>query len=274
MRDIARFLKEDLGSEGDITTKSIIGKQKVTAHIIAKENCVVAGIDEARKILWQFKIDSKKFTDDGSKIRKGDVVLELEGDAKKILSIERLILNFMMRMSGIATLTAEVVDKSRKINPEIDIAATRKTTPGFRYYEKKAVILGGGSPHRLGLYDSILIKDNHLKVVGSIEEAVSKSKKNAHGKIVEVETDNMQEAIRALKAGADVIMLDNFKPADVEKTVKKLKSLKKDVLIEVSGGITPENIEQYAKWADIISLGALTHSYKSKDFSLEVTKVI
>lgn len=273
MRDMQRFLKEDLGTRGDITTKAIIGNQNAVAKIFAKEPCIVAGLDEARKIFERMNLETRKFTDDGSRVSAGEEVLEIEGPAKKILAGERLVLNFIIRMSGIATITADVVEKCRKINPEIDIAATRKTTPGFRYYEKKAVILGGGSPHRLGLFDSILIKDNHLKIIGSIEKAVKKAKEKAKGKIVEVEVDGLNDAIAAVKAGADIIMLDNFKPSMLEKSIKKLKEIKKDILIEVSGGITPDNIIKYAKYADIISLGALTHSYKSKDFSLEIIKV-
>jgi nicotinate-nucleotide pyrophosphorylase (carboxylating) len=274
MRELGRFLREDLGFQGDITSEAVVGRKSVLARVLAKGDCVVAGLEEADEIFSNSGLRSKKLAVDGSRVLAGTVVLEIRGDAKKVLAGERLALNFLMRMSGIATMTADVVKKCRKINPAIDIAATRKTTPGFRYYEKKAVVLGGGSPHRFGLFDSVLIKDNHLKLVSSIESAIGLAKKKYKNKIVEVEVEDMRQALRALKAGADIIMLDNFAPEDVEATVGKLKELNKDVLIEVSGGITPDNITRYAKWADIISLGALTHSYRSMDFSLEIARTV
>jgi nicotinate-nucleotide pyrophosphorylase (carboxylating) len=272
MKDLKRYLREDLGNRGDITSEAVLGREKAVAKIFAKQDCVVAGLDEARSVFESMNLEVRKFTDDGSHVKRGDEVLEVSGDAKKILAAERTALNFVMKMSGVATVTSVVVEKCRPLNHNIDIAATRKTTPGFRYFEKKAVILGGGSPHRLGLYDSILIKDNHLMLVGSISEAIRRAREKSKGQIIEVETRTAKDAELAVRAGADVIMLDNFKPGDIPATVKKLRGIKKDVLIEISGGITPDNICQYAKYADIISLGALTHSYSSMDFALKVVK--
>jgi nicotinate-nucleotide pyrophosphorylase (carboxylating) len=171
-------------------------------------------------------------------------------------------------MSGIATLTNKLVEKCKKSNPKVEIAATRKTTPGCRYYEKKAVKIGGGIPHRYGLYDAILIKDNHIKMVGSVEECIKRVKKT--GKEIEIEVENIDDAMKAAKSGANIIMLDNFTPEDVKKAYKKIKKINKNIEVEVSGGIKPENITEYAKYAEVISLGMLTHSVKSVDFSLEI----
>ena len=158
----------------------------------------------------------------------------------------------------------------RKINPNITIAATRKTTPGFRKFEKKAVSIGGGETHRFGLYDAVMIKDNHLKLIGTVEEAINRVKKKIHNKFIEIEVENEKDALTAAKLNVDVIMLDNFDPVYGEKVAMAIKKLNSNVLIEISGGITENNIERYASFADRISLGYLTHSIKSKDFSLEI----
>jgi nicotinate-nucleotide pyrophosphorylase (carboxylating) len=178
-----------------------------------------------------------------------------------------------MRMSGIATQTKALVERCRKMNPHVRIAATRKTTPGFRYFEKKAVMLGGGDPHRYRLDDAFIIKDNHLRIVGSVKEAVRRAKKGGFTKKIEIEVENLRDALEAVNAGADIIMLDNMTPKEAEETAKKIKEIKKSVIVEISGGITPDNIIDYAKFADVISLGWLTHSTKAVDFSLEIIEV-
>ena len=152
------------------------------------------------------------------------------------------------------------------------IAATRKTTPGFRLYEKKAVIVGGGEPHRYGLYEWVLIKDNHLKLIGSVEEALKRVQRKTPGKLIEIEVENERDALAAAKRNVDVIMLDNIPPRTGEAIARKIRQINPRIHIEVSGGITRENITKYAAFADRISLGALTHSVKSKDFSLEIFK--
>ncbi|HEC86465.1 MAG TPA: carboxylating.nicotinate-nucleotide diphosphorylase, partial [Thermoplasmatales archaeon] len=157
-----------------------------------------------------------------------------------------------------------------KINPNVKIAATRKTTPGFRKFEKKAVEIGGGIPHRFGLYDAVLIKDNHIAGVGSITEAINKVKNKVKGKVIEVEAQNEKDALQAACLGVDVIMLDNLSPGEGKRIVKKIREINPDTLIEASGGITSESIADFASFADIISLGYLTHSVKAKDFSLEL----
>jgi len=175
-----------------------------------------------------------------------------------------------MRMSGIATLTDSLVRECRKVNPRVKVAATRKTTPGFREFEKRAVALGGGWPHRMGLYDAILIKDNHIKVAGGVKKALERARRKGRGRKIEIEVETPEQAYAALRSGADIIMLDNFKPGEAVKLAKELKKKRPGVLIELSGGIRPGNIAEYARAGDIISLGWLTHSVKSVDFSMKL----
>ena len=269
---LQEFLREDIGS-GDITSELVIPPNtKAKGRILCKEQCVLAGVAEAKAVFEELGANVSRSKEDGPEVRKGDVVLEVEGPARSILAGERLALNFVMRMSGIATLTHNLVARCRRINPKIRVAATRKTTPGFREFEKKAVLLGGGDPHRAGLYDAVLIKDNHIRVAGGVKEALRRAKGGSFTKKIEIEVENEKDARTAAENGADIIMLDNFKPDDAKKLSAELKKINPDVLIEVSGGIRPENVEQYAAGADIISLGWLTHSVKSVDFSMEIEK--
>jgi len=270
MDDIDRFLKEDLGEEGDITSDSLFTNESTSAEIIAKEDCIVAGLEEAKKVFEKTGAKTTLQVNDGAFVKKGTVVAKIKGPARSILKGERLALNIIGRMSGIATETKTLVDLCRKINPNVTIAATRKTTPGFREYEKKAVILGEGEPHRFGLYDAVLIKDNHLKIVGSVEKAIKLVKGKIKGKIIEIEVENEKDALIAAKMNVDVIMLDNFDAKSGMDIAKKIRKVNQNVLIEVSGGITKENIGMYASFADRISLGCITHSIKNKDFSLEI----
>ncbi len=270
MDDIDEFLKEDLGAEGDVTSDSLFTNETASAEIIAKEDCVVAGLEEAKKVFEKTGAKMTSEIDDGVFVKKGTIVAKIKGPARSILKGERLALNIICRMSGIATETKTLVDLCKKINPKVTIAATRKTTPGFREYEKKAVILGGGESHRFGLYDAVLIKDNHLKIVGSAEEAIKRVKEKIKNKIIEMEVENERDALIAAKMNVDVIMLDNFDAKSAMEVAKKIRKINRNVLIEVSGGINKGNIEKYASFADRISMGYLTHSVKSKDFSLEI----
>jgi len=264
---IKDYLEEDLG-EGDVTSQAVIGVQEAVGVIIAKEDCLLAGLEEAIGIFHLLKLKTKTRFKDGDLVKKGEEVLRVQGKARDILKGERTALNFIMRMSGIATETSRLVRKCRRLNKKIEIASTRKTTPGFRAYEKKAVKIGGGHPHRYTLSDHILIKDNHLKVVGSIKEALNRAKKSS--KKVEVEVDSMEDAVMAAKERPDIIMLDNMRPKEVKDAYKRIKAISKSIVVEVSGNITSRNILNYAPYADMISLGALTHSVKSKNFSLEI----
>jgi len=245
--------------------------ERTEAHIVAKESCIVAGLEEAKKVFDRMGVQTKLLVHDGDFLRETTIVAKMAGPVRSILKGERLALNFMGRMSGIATETKKLVDVCREINPKVTIAATRKTTPGFRKYEKKAVVIGGGEAHRSGLYDAIMIKDNHIKCAGSVEMAIKRAKQNSDDKTIEVEVENEKDAIIAASINVDVIMLDNFTPEMGERTAKKLRKINDEILIEISGGVTPNNIAAYASFADRISLGYLTHSIASKDFSLEMS---
>ena len=270
MNDIDHFLKEDLGEKGDITSESLFTNEQASAEIIAREDCIIAGVEELKKVFDKTGAVTTLNVSDGDFIIKGIVVATIKGSARSILKGERLALNIIGRMSGIATETKKLVDKCRIINQNVTIAATRKTTPGFRKYEKKAVVIGGGDSHRFGLFDAVMIKDNHLRLVGSVEEAIKKVRENVSDLIVEVEVENIHDAEVAAALNVDVIMLDNFNPRAGEIAAKKIRKINPKILIEVSGGITEENIEKYVSFADRISIGYLTHSIINKDFSLEI----
>lgn len=269
---LQEMVREDVGAK-DITT-ALIPNKKVRAEIIAKEPCLVAGIPELNSLFSLFNIKITNSVSDGIKVRKGQRLLTLSGNSHDILIVERTALNILSRMSGIASLTSEILKEARKGNPRIRVAATRKTTPLFGYFEKKAVKVAGGETHRMGLWDMVLIKDNHLKLFSSITQAVKKAKeKTPKGIRIEIEVTTPKEALEAAKAGADIIMLDNFTPKRIKETIVLLEKsgLRKGTVLEASGGITKKNIKAYAKTqVDIISLGMLTHSAKAKDFSLKI----
>ncbi len=270
MGDIERFLNEDLNKEGDITTESLFLNERGKAKIIAKENGIVAGLKEAEKVFKKTGANFEQIVNDGEFVEKNETVAVVKGPIKSILIGERLALNFICRMSGIATETKKLTDKCRKINPNVNIAATRKTTPGFRKYEKRAVEIGGGDPHRYGLFDAVLIKDNHLKKKTSISKTIKIIKEKTKNKMIEIEVENEKDALEAAKNDVDYIMLDNFSPDDGKIAAGKIRKINPKIKIEVSGGITPQNITKYASYPDRISMGYLTHSVKNIDFSLEI----
>ena len=270
MNDIDRFLREDLGDEGDITSDSLFFDENAKAQIFTKEDCIIAGLDEIKDVFDKTGANIEFKFNNGDFVKKNTMVAKLNGSVRSILKGERLAINIISRMSGIATETNRLVKICKSINPKITVAATRKTTPGFRKYEKKAVVIGGGESHRFGLYDAVMIKDNHIKLIGSVEKAIKKIMENVHNKVIEIEVENEKDAITAAGLNVDVIMLDNFDPKTGEKIAKKIKQLNQNVIIEISGGITPSNIKKYASFADRISLGYITHSIKSIDFSLEI----
>jgi nicotinate-nucleotide pyrophosphorylase (carboxylating) len=272
MDNIDIYLREDLGNEGDITSDSLFNNEIeiAKANIISNEKCIIAGLDELKIVFEKTGAETKLKVKDGDLIKKNQIIAEIQGSFLSILKGERLALNFISKMSGIASETKKLVDKCNKINPNIKIAATRKTTPGFRKYEKKAVILGGGEAHRYGLFDVVMIKDNHIKFTGSIEKAIDKVINKNTNKIIEVEVENKKDALIAVKKKIDVIMLDNFKSNEAEKTAREIRKINNNVLIEISGGINKKNILKYAAFADRISLGYITQSVKAKDFSLNI----
>ncbi|MGZ7115969.1 MAG: carboxylating nicotinate-nucleotide diphosphorylase [Methanobacterium sp.] len=272
--DLRQMIYEDIGFE-DITTDALIPEDmEANGNIIAKENGIIAGIKDINDLFEEFGVKSIINRKDGDKIELNDIVMELNGNARCILTLERTALNLLMRMSGIATLTSKTLEIIREVNENIILASTRKITPGLQYFEKNAVKIGGGDTHRFRLDDCVLIKDNHIELVGSVEGAITRAKNNvSFTKKIEIEVETLEDAITAVKNGADIVMLDNMSPDTIIETVSSLKSngLRDKVLIEVSGGIKPENIVEYAKTGvDIISAGYLTHSAKALDLSLEI----
>ena len=262
-------LKEDLGF-GDITSDLIISeKQKGKGFIIAKEKGIIAGLEVAKSVFEE--VDAglmfKFLISDGDKVRPGLKVALIQGKTKSILAGERTALNFLQRLSGIATLTNKFVRKTEGTSTKI--LDTRKTTPGLRFLERDAVKKGGGENHRQGLYDMILIKDNHIQAAGSISSAIKKALRNRRGLKIEVETKNLKEIKEALNFKIDRIMLDNFKPENLKKAVKLIRSKNKKVEIEASGRVNLKNVRKIAlSGVDYISVGALTHSARALDFSL------
>jgi nicotinate-nucleotide pyrophosphorylase (carboxylating) len=275
-QSLLNFLREDIGT-GDLTTNSIVQSDTYArAEIICKANkpTVVCGLEEASIIFEICKCKSKTIVRDGSLIKKGSRVLDIIGNALSIMKAERTALNLIMRMSGIATETKKFTALLDDCSTSVRIASTRKTAPGLRFFDKKAVAMGGGETHRMRLDDMVLIKDNHIPLVGSVEKAIEHARKKIGKSIkLECEATNLEEAIAAVNAGADSVMLDNFSPTAVARTVDELsrRGIRDKAKIEVSGGIRLQNIRSYAKAKpDIISIGYLTHSPKAADFSLEV----
>ncbi|MDE6116495.1 MAG: carboxylating nicotinate-nucleotide diphosphorylase [Duncaniella sp.] len=262
---------EDVG-DGDHTTLSTIpadecGKQR----LIVKEEGIIAGVDIARKVFEKFDPELKMtvFIEDGSHVKPGDIAFEVEGSVRSLLQTERVMLNIMQRMSGIATQTARYQERLKGLNTKV--LDTRKTTPGMRMLEKEAVRIGGGCNHRIGLFDMILIKDNHVDFAGGITQAVNAAKKYLAEKgkdlKIEVEVRNTDEINEALAAGIDRIMLDNFTP---ERTREAVELINGRVEIESSGGITLDTLREYGECGvDFISVGALTHSVKGLDMSFK-----
>lgn len=275
--DLKKIVFNDLGFE-DITTRALIpAGMQVKGQIISKEEGIVAGVKLAVEIFTEFGVETKIMKNDGEKIKKDQVIMELSGDPHNILSLERTVLNLMMRMSGIATLTSKLVELVKNVNPDVIVAGTRKTTPGLQFFEKDAIRSGGGDTHRYRLDDGILIKDNHLALVGDVAEAVSRARKYASfTKKIEIEVENTDETLQAARAGADIIMLDNMTPEQVMNVLSVLEKekLRGNIIIEVSGGINPENIVDFVKTGvDVISTGYMTHSARSLDLSLELHKM-
>ena len=265
-KQLSQFLAEDIG-KGDITS-SLLPKKKISVRIISKENAILAGVTYARDIFKLKGCDSKILKKDGSKIMPNQTIMIITGNAKNILTCERTALNLLTRMSGIATLTNALV---KKLPKKTKLYATRKTAPGLRYFDKEAVEIGGGKKHRLRLDEMVMIKDNHIAVGDSLLSLIKKAKKKY--KRFEVEVENTKDAVLAAREGATIIMLDNFTPAQIKRTIQVLKTqkLRNKVLLEASGGINPKNISRYAQTTvDIISVGSITNSVKGIDMSLEI----
>jgi nicotinate-nucleotide pyrophosphorylase (carboxylating) len=272
---IIAALREDLG-DGDHTSLSTIPENAVdSAKLLVKDNGILAGVELAGMIFREIdpKLEMKIFAHDGAAVKKGDIAFEVSGSARSILTAERLVLNCMQRMSGIATETQKLVTLLDGLTTQV--IDTRKTTPGFRYFEKWAVRIGGGANHRFGLYDMILIKDNHVDYAGGIANAIQAAKNYVAAKKlpleIEIEVRNFSELDEALEAGGiQRIMLDNFTPADLKTAIEKIGGR---YATEASGGITADTIRSYAETGvDFISIGALTHSIRSLDLSLKAIR--
>ena len=272
---ISNALAEDIGDGDHTSLATIPGKTKGKAKLLVKDTGILAGVELAVEIFKQIDSTLKVnvFLHDGVTIKPRDIVLEVEGDVKSILTAERLVLNCMQRMSGIATKTHEIVEILK--GTKAKVLDTRKTTPGLRYLEKWAVRIGGGVNHRFGLYDMILIKDNHVDYSGGIKQAIDNTHKYLQEKnkklAIEIEVRNLGELEQVLQTGGiDRILLDNFNFDDLREAVKRIDGR---FVTEASGGITFDNIRQYAECGvDYISVGALTHSVKSLDLSLKAIK--
>jgi len=268
-KELARFLAEDLG-KGDVTA-SILTNKRISAKIISRQRGVVAGVQFAKEIFLMNGCSAKTTKKNGSPVKPNQTVLIVSGPSRKILSCERTALNLLSRMSGIATQTSEMVRKIKSVNSKTDLYSTRKTAPGLRYFDKEAVVCGGGKKHRMTLGDMIMIKDNHIASEGSLVKLIQLAKKRK--KTFEVEVETLADAVLAATLGTPIIMLDNFTPTGIRKTVAALKrlGLRNKVKLEVSGGINSQNIMQFAKTGvDMISVGFITNSAKAIDFSLEV----
>jgi len=270
LKEIESFLEEDVGQED---YEEIVPYTECKAEITVNEEGILAGLEEVKQIFDYLAVQYSSEFKDGDNIKSGDTILTVRGPGAKILKGERLVLNFLGRMSGIATLTRMFVNEARKVNEHVKVAGTRKTTPGFRKYEKKAIAIGGGDPHRFGLYEAIIIKDNYIHLMG-LEHAIQKAKEKASfTRKIEVEVESIEDTLRAAALKVDIIMLDNMEPADVKECVRLLteRGLREGLILEVSGGVNLENIRAFAATSvDVISTGMLTHSARSLGFSLTV----
>ncbi|MDE5594530.1 MAG: carboxylating nicotinate-nucleotide diphosphorylase [Muribaculaceae bacterium] len=265
---------EDVG-DGDHTTLSTIPENEMgRQHLLVKEEGILAGVEIARKVFEKFD-PSLKMTvmiGDGSHVKPGDIAFVVEGKVRSLLQTERIMLNIMQRMSGIATQTSRYQQRLEGLKTKV--LDTRKTTPGMRMLEKEAVKIGGGSNHRIGLFDMILIKDNHVDFAGGITQAIEAAKKYCAEKNkdlkIEIEVRNEKEIAEALEAGVDRIMLANFTPERTRKAVEQIRAVNPAVEIESSGGITLDTLREYGECGvDFISVGALTHSVKGLDMSFK-----
>jgi len=268
--DIVRWLKEDI-PYWDVTTVLLPETKKESkARIIAKQEGIIAGLPIVKRIFEFAGVNFVAKIKEGDKVSKKTVIATVIGDIKSLLQIERIALNVLGRLSGIATTTDKMVALARKHNPNIKICATRKVIPGFAKYDKYAITIGGGDTHRFNLSDMVLIKENHLRFFDSVSEAIQIAKeKTSFSKKIEIEVQNEEQALEATKSAADIVMLDNFPPVQAKIVAKKIKEINKNILVELSGNITLENIESFPlQYVDLISSGSLTHSVRNFDLTM------
>ena len=271
MDKIIRYMLAEDEGFGDVTSNAVVDKDKtITASIVSKDEGILAGIDIISEVFEDYGIQILSSIGDGSRIGKGDLIMSVRGNARTILLLERTVLNLSMRMSGVATAANHYVELVKGSN--VRIAGTRKTSPGIAKFDKMALAIGGADTHRFSLDDMILIKDNHIASCGTPLETLKKAQDNASfSKKIEIEVETLSDAVDCVSQGADIVMLDNMSGDEVGKVIDELTKLgiRENSLIEVSGGITEENIADYVDLGvDIISLGALTHSSRSLNFSM------
>lgn len=269
---IGGFLSEDLG-RGDITTQATVAPNaRARGRFIAKESMIIAGLEAAEAVFSTLDAQQQleAFVSDGDEVEAGKVIARTSGFADVLLSGERVALNLLQRLSGIATLTRKYVGAIEGTNAKI--VDTRKTTPGLRMLEKYAVLVGGGRNHRFGLDDGVLIKDNHIALAGGVRAAVARAREAVgHLHKIEVEVSSENDLREAIEAGADIILLDNLTPEETRGMVETARGLSANVLLESSGGITLENVRAYAEaGTDLVSIGALTHSARAMDISFKI----
>lgn len=270
VRDLlALYLEEDLGS-GDITSEAIFpASQRSRARVFVKERTVVAGAAHAVDVFTRLGAKATVVVADGAWAESGATVLQVEGPTRAILGGERLALNLLSRMSGIATEVRLMAEELTRACAPAIVTGTRKTTPGFRPFEKEAIRIGGGDPHRVGLWDEAMVKDNHIAAAGSVGEAVRKVKTIHPAKRLTCEVESLEAAFDAAGAGADWLLIDNQTPEVGLDWMQKVSGKFPAVQFEASGGITPANVAKYG-WADRVSMGWLTQKAQGKDFSLEI----
>lgn len=267
--DIDRFIAEDVGP-GDITAELLVPEGDGIAEIVCEDTAIAAGLEEAVEVFSRFGVRAVPQVADGDPVRKGRCVMMMEGPVRGIVTAERTALNIMMRMSGIATMTWNATAAVRAAGGTAVICGTRKTAPGLRALDKKAVALGGGEPHRMGLYDMVLIKDNHIAAAGGVGNAMSRLAGIPDGVKVEVEVESPEDAAEAARCHPDMIMFDNRSPEEAEDMYRIVKSIDPSISVEISGRVNMDNVASYAKCADRISMGCLTHSVRAIHYSLRL----
>ena len=264
------WLSEDIGN-GDVTSQSVVDNSICKAEVSGGPG-IISGLAISRTLLSKVNIESSTSFSDSDEIKSVVSVLSLSGKAHDILKVERLLLNLLCHLSGVATLTAKVVSAAKSVNPKVEILATRKTIPGFRELEKQAVVHGGGQPHRMRLDGAILIKDNHIISAGSVNKAIKSARKAEAGLPLELEVDNLEQIKESLISGVDGFLLDNMSPEKIKIAVKMIRSAEKGgaIFIEASGDITLDKLPDYLDTGiNAISIGAITHSAQNADIRLE-----
>lgn len=270
MKDsVKEFLSEDVSADWRDVSSAVVEGTEAEATVFTREEGIVAGVEEACTVFSRLGAEPNPRVEDGEGVEASDVIIEPSGDGVALLRGERLALNLLGSMSGIASATRECVELVEKAGSDTKVAATRKTTPGYRDFEKRAVRLGGGDPHRHDLMDAVMLKENHLELVG-LEEAYRRAEERASFTTkIEVEAEDVHTAERAAELGADIVLLDNMTPEEVAEAVEGLGSY--DVTVEASGGITRDNVGEYARaGADVVSMGSLVHSSDWLDLSMRV----